>query len=68
MHDSAICGEGLELAALWMKTLPNSSTMVRFLLKTTDLVKGEYIIINILIYLTVSSRLYQQMADHAKSE
>ena len=40
----AICGESIDLAALWMKTLPNRSIMVRFiLLKTTDLEIGEYI-------------------------
>ena len=43
--------------------------MVRFLLlKTTDLAIGKYMLCNIQIYLTVNSRLYQQMADHAKGD
>ena len=45
LHDSPICREALDLAAIWMKTLPNSSTIVRFVLfKTTDLAIGEYIV------------------------
>ena len=40
LHSSAICGESLDMGALWMKMLPNRSIMVRFLLlKTTDLAK-----------------------------
>ena len=69
LHGSAICGESLDLAALWMKALPNSLVMVWFLLlKITDFAIGEYILCNTLIYTTVSSRLSPQMADHAKSE
>ena len=44
LHSFTICRESLDLAALWMKTLPNRSIMVRFLLKTTDLAIGEYIV------------------------
>ena len=30
LHGSAICWESLDLAALWMKMLPNRSIMVQF--------------------------------------
>ena len=43
LHGSATCGESLNLAALWMKTLPNRSNVVQvLLLKTTDLEIIEY--------------------------
>ena len=39
-------GESLDRAALWMKTFPNRLIMVLFLLlKTTDLVIGEYVVL-----------------------
>ena len=44
LHDYAICGESLDLEALWMKTLPKRSIMAQFLFKTTDLAIGEYIV------------------------
>ena len=42
--------------------------MVRFLLKTIDLTIGEYILLCTVLYSIVNSRLYQQMADRAKSK
>ena len=42
LHGPPICGESLDLAPLWMKTLPNRSIMFWFILfKTTDLAIGE---------------------------
>ena len=44
LHGSAICGESLNLAAIGMKMLPKSLSVVPFLIfKTTDFAIGEYI-------------------------